>query len=78
MDILVPTLYYLAATQIRILKNTLQCLGQRVDDKIQQHSNLSSNELSQLRSNIIYKEICHCIQHYDAIATYLVLKIPLI
>ncbi|KAJ8943734.1 hypothetical protein NQ318_007182 [Aromia moschata] len=68
LDTLVAGLIYHAATQVAILKDTLQHLARTVDDQIEEESKMMSEaEKNELRSRTIYKKICECIDHYDAI-----------
>ncbi|KAJ8943736.1 hypothetical protein NQ318_007184 [Aromia moschata] len=68
LDTLVAGLICHAATQVAILKDTLEDLARTVDDQIEEESEMMSEaEKNQLRSRTIYKKICECIDHYDAI-----------
>ncbi|KAJ8943733.1 hypothetical protein NQ318_007181 [Aromia moschata] len=68
LDTLVAGLICHAANQVAILKDTLEHLARTVDDQIEQESKMMSEaEKNELRSRKIYKKICKCIDHYDAI-----------
>lgn len=70
LNTIVVSLYYHAATQLKILKDTLKYLSNRADQTIAQCTNLSLNDKKLMRNRIIYKEICKCVEHYDAIAKF--------
>ncbi|XP_064212275.1 LOW QUALITY PROTEIN: odorant receptor Or1 [Tribolium castaneum] len=67
IDTLVPCLAYQATTQIKILKNNLQFLGEYVDEELatQMHS-LSPSEKTQLT----YQKIRQCVIHHKHILAF--------
>ncbi|XP_023310034.1 odorant receptor Or1-like [Anoplophora glabripennis] len=68
LDTMVASLIYHAACQIRVLKDTLLHLDRRIEDQISKEGkSLSTEEREQLKNKVIYKKICDCIDHYDAI-----------
>lgn len=72
VDTLIACQIYHAASQIRVLKDTLRYLGERTDEEISKNRLLSPEEKEGLKSRIIYKKICHCIDHYEAIYKYVI------
>lgn len=70
IDILIPAMYSHAATQLRILKDTLEHLGRRTKEKCAKRVDLSSEERRELEKKILYSEICYCVEHYEAIAQF--------
>ncbi|XP_018566530.1 odorant receptor Or1-like [Anoplophora glabripennis] len=68
VDSIVALLIYNASSQVIILKDTLMYLSKRTEDEIsKENRSLSTEEKENLKSNIIYKKICHCVDHYNAI-----------
>ncbi|XP_018566518.1 odorant receptor Or1-like [Anoplophora glabripennis] len=68
IDTLLAFQVYHAASQIKILKDTLAHLGERAEEQIlKEDKSLSLEDKDNLKNNIIYKKICHCVDHYEAI-----------
>ncbi|KAJ8943465.1 hypothetical protein NQ314_009747 [Rhamnusium bicolor] len=68
VDTLLAGLIYHAACQIKILKDNLTHLGQRAEEQVSTESEMICiQEGEELKAKIIYKKICQCIDHYDAI-----------
>ncbi|XP_023310033.1 odorant receptor Or1-like [Anoplophora glabripennis] len=68
VDTLLAFQVYHAASQIKILKDTLAHLGERAEEQIlKEGKSLSLEDKDNLKNNIIYKKICHCVDHYEAI-----------
>lgn len=68
VDTLLVFLIYHAASQIRVLKDTLVKLGERAEDQVSEEGgSLESTEREEMKNGVIYRKICECIDHYDAI-----------
>ncbi|XP_023030097.2 odorant receptor Or1 [Leptinotarsa decemlineata] len=65
LDTLIVGMIFQSATQVKILKNDLQFLHERIEQKV--NDNFDSKGV---KENRIYKSICKSIDHYDAIFQY--------
>ncbi|XP_074033085.1 odorant receptor Or1 [Leptinotarsa decemlineata] len=67
IDTLMAGLINHGAGQIKLLKDTLKHLGRRTDEKIRKYENLSEFQMKLLKEKLIYRKICSCVAHYEAI-----------
>ncbi|CAH1169802.1 unnamed protein product [Phaedon cochleariae] len=69
LDTMIVGMIFQSAAQVRILKNNLEFLGDNVEKEIRSQGELSEPE-DELRSKLVYRNICQCVEHYQSIFEY--------